>query len=309
MDVAGLGSLAMDVFMRVDSLPKADTFCVIEETNYFPGGSGTNVIVQLARLGAACAYIGKVGDDHIGTDVLASLNAEGVNTQGMVVQKGGVTLHTNVVVDRKGDKFIMLDMGNTFAALSKDEINHDLIQKAKVYYTDLFPSDAAITGLMASHNGGLKTVFNMQAQLATYEGMGLSKDVILDTLKYVDVFAPCRDGLYGLAGTEDLDKCEAFIRNYFQGVFIVTLGSKGSVAWDSGRHRFEVPPRKITPVDTTGAGDSYMGSFIYKYCLQGASLRDAMQFATACAAYTCTGLGARFSPNLEQAETFIEQVQ
>lgn len=50
MDAVGLGTLAMDVLMKVDVLPKEDSFCVVEETTYAPGGSGTNVIVQLARL-------------------------------------------------------------------------------------------------------------------------------------------------------------------------------------------------------------------------------------------------------------------
>jgi sugar/nucleoside kinase (ribokinase family) len=305
MDVTGLGSLAMDVVMQVDSLPKADTFCIIENTSYLPGGSGTNVIVQLARLGSSCAYIGKVGDDQLGSDVLASLKTENVDISGMVVQHGGTTLHTRIVVDRQGDKFIMLDMGNTFSALSRDEIDFESIKNSKVFYTDLFPLDAALTGLKYAHEAGLKTIFNMQAQLTTYESMGANRDVILNCLKYLDVFAPCRDGLYELAGTEDLNQCLSFIRPYFKGIFVVTLGAKGSAAWDTENRYFETPAKKVMPVDTTGAGDSWIGSFIYRYFLCNDNIVNAMKFACACAAYTCTGLGARHSPTLEEAEAFI----
>ena len=305
MDVVGIGSLAMDVIMRVDVLPKADEFCIIEETAYLPGGSGTNVIVQLARLGVSCAYMGQVGDDRIGSDILESLRNEGVDISGMKIKKGGVTLHTDVVVDRKGDKFIMLDMGNSFSALSRNDVDISLIKESKILYTDLFPPDAAMMSLKTAHENSLKTIFNMQAQLQSYENLGVSKKEILNSLQYASIFAPCRAGLFQLAGTEDLEQCLLFIRNYFNGIFIVTLGSSGSVTWDEKNKRIDFPARTITPIDTTGAGDSFIGSFIYRYYFAGSSLEDAIQFANACAAYTCTGVGARFSPTLQQAEEFF----
>ena len=58
--VWGIGTLAMDVLMKVDTLPKEDGFCMVESTEHQPGGSGTNVMVQMARLGAACGYTGAV---------------------------------------------------------------------------------------------------------------------------------------------------------------------------------------------------------------------------------------------------------
>ena len=58
--------------------------------------------------------------------------------------------------------------------------------------------------------------------------------------------------------------------------------------------------KNVKAVDTTGAGDSYMGSFIYSYCLKGKGLEESMRFASPRAAHTCTGLGARFSPKLEE---------
>ena len=59
MDVYGLGTLAMDVLIQVDALPGEDSFCIVKSSERQPGGSGTNVIVQLARLGAKCGRVGK----------------------------------------------------------------------------------------------------------------------------------------------------------------------------------------------------------------------------------------------------------
>lgn len=299
-DVWGLGTLAMDVLMKVDTLPKEDGFCMVLDNERQPGGSGTNVIVQLARLGAKCGYSGAVGDDGLGQEVIKSLEQEGINVQNMVVRKGGVTLHTDIVIDREGNKFIMLNMGDAFSSLKSEEGALNQICKSKVFYTDLLPPKAAVEVLKEAKKAGVTTVFNLQVGLGTMEGLGVSKDEILETLSYVDVFAPCREGLYALAGTEDLDKCRDYLRKYCNGLLLFTLGSKGSVAYLKNEERCVVPCKEIKAVDTTGAGDSYIGSFIYSYCLKEKELEESMRFASACAAYTCTGMGARFSPKLEE---------
>ena len=304
MDVMGLGTLAMDKLQKVDVLPKEDSFCVIENTTYAPGGSGTNVIVQMARLGAECGYIGKVSDDKIGEEILLNLNQEGIDTGSMVIKKGGTTLHTEIVIDRTGKKFIMLNLGDVFHTLSEDEINIEAIKGAKVFFTDLFPFVPAAKGLKTAKEMGRKTAFNMQTGMDTMKGFGISKEDILNVLYYTDVFAPCQEGLYALTDSTDLEDCRKILRKYCKGVLLFTLGSKGSVAFDKENNRYEVPARKINCIDTTGAGDSYLGSFLYSYFLKEDSIENSMQFATDCAAYTCTGIGARYSPTLEQIKNF-----
>ncbi len=305
MDIVGLGSLAMDVLMQVDALPKEDGFCLIRSTTYLPGGSGTNVIVQAARLGAKCGYIATVGNDQIGVDVLKNLVGEGVDISAMAIMQGGTTLHTNIVVDPEGRKFIMLDVGDAFFSTGEDADMRP-IDDAKVFYTDLFPYAPALAALKRAKSKGVTTVFNMQAGLDTMQNMGITGEMILDCLQYADVFAPCRLGLFGLAGTEDIEACRRFVREHFSGLLVLTLGAEGSVAFDAQDRETRVPAVRVKPVDTTGAGDSYIGSFMVKHLLEGASLEEAMVFASACAGYTCTGLGARFSPSQAQIKAFFE---
>lgn len=304
MDVYGLGTLAMDVLMKVDNLPGEDGFCVVKSSERQPGGSGTNVIVQLARLGASCGFIAAVGDDGIGNDVLESLTDEGINKDHMVIKPGMTTLHTDIVIDDAGRKFIMLNLGDAFASLQKEEVNIEALEEAKVLYTDLLPGPAAIHAVKEAKARGLTTVFNMQVGLPIMKQLGASKEEILEILKFIDVFAPCQDGLYALTGTEDLDACAKFLRNYCKGVLVFTLGKRGSVAYDTENRKYFVPSCNVQAVDTTGAGDSYMGGFIYQYCLQQSGLEKAMEFATRCAAYTCMGIGARFTPTLEEVTKF-----
>ncbi len=301
-DVWGVGTLAVDVLNKVDMLPGEDGFCVVESSERQPGGSGTNVIVQLARLGARCGYSGAVGDDDLGKEVIASLKQEGVDAGEMVIKPGAVTLHTEIVIDRRGSKFIMLNMGDAFGMLEEKELPIEKLRTAKVFYTDLLPKKAALAGLRMAKEAGVTTVCNLQVGLETMEGLGYTGQDILDALQYVDVFAPCREGLYALTHTQELDTCAKALREYCSGILLFTLGSKGSVAYDRDDRRTEVSCRRVDAVDTTGAGDSYIGSFIYSYCLRKKPLETSMEFASACAAHTCMRIGARVSPHLEEVK-------
>ena len=305
MEVCGLGTIAMDVLMQVDMLPQKDGFCMVKNTSYQPGGSGSNVIVQLARLGAECGYIAALSKDRYGLDILNNLKAEGVDTSCMEVFDKGVTLHTDIVIDQNGDKFIMLNMGDTFEKLEFDDMKKLYVEKAKVFYTDLCPGKPAMKAITAARNRGIETVFNMQVGLATMNGLGVSKEELLACIREVDVFAPCRQGVFDLTGTENLDECCGYLRNYTDAVLLFTLGSGGSAAYDRDGTKYEVPCKKVNVIDTTGAGDSYMGGFIYSYCIKGKDLLSSMRFATSCAAHTCSGLGARFLPDLEMVGQYL----
>ena len=91
------------------------------------------------------------------------------------------------------------------------------------------------------------------------------------------------------------------MRPYFKGTLLVTLGSRGAVAFDEQDRRYETPSMQgIQIVDTTGAGDAFMGGMLYTYLLQGMPLQQAIEFSTICAGITCTKLGARSAPTLEE---------
>ena len=306
LDVMGVGTLATDVLMRVDTLPQADGFGVVKESVHQPGGSGTNVIVQLARLGARCGYIGAVGDDALGREVISSLGQEGVDTSTMAVRPDGETLHTDIVVADNGDKFILLNMGDAFMTLTPEEATPPTLETACVLYTDLLPKEAALSALKRAHDAGVTTVVNVQVDLDTMHGFGWMDNELMDAFSYVDVLAPCRAALYQLCGTDDLDACAANLRSVCPGTLVFTLGSKGSVGYAPEGARAEAPIVPVDVVDTTGAGDSYIAAFTYAHCLRGSGLETSMRFASACAAYTSTGLGARHSPTLREVSQLTD---
>ena len=85
MNVVGFGTVAMDVLMQTAELPAEDGFAVIEKSEYLPGGSGTNVIAQLSRLGASCGFVAQIGDDTVGAQIRQSLRDEGIDDSGLNV--------------------------------------------------------------------------------------------------------------------------------------------------------------------------------------------------------------------------------
>ncbi len=304
MNIVGLGSIAVDSIVSVDALPKEDSFCIIKSTKLLPGGSGANVIVQASRLGVSCGFIAKIGDDVHGTELMNSFIGEGIDNRKMIIQKDGTTLHTDIVVDGTGAKFIMLHMGNCFLNLQEKDIDLSYISSADIFYTDLMPYGPAVAALKVAKQADKKTAFNMQVNLAQMNAFGCSKKQLLDSLAYVDLFAPCREGLFQLCGTEELDVCAQFLKSYCNGTLLFTLGKDGSVAYapDGSYHREKAVERNV--IDTTGAGDSYMGAMLYSYLYQNYTLAESMKFSTVCAFLTCSNIGARSCPTLEAVNAF-----
>lgn len=304
-NIVGLGTLAMDVMVQVDRLPGVDGFAVVTGRSYLPGGSGTNVITQAARLGASAAYIGKVGDDQLGHQIIESLDAEGVDTSGMRVLPGGTSLSTTVVVDADGDRFILLDLGDAFGSLTAAEVDLGAISSATAFYTDLVPREAALAGVAAATTSGVPLVFGLEVGLGTMAGLGVSREDVLAAAAKASVFLPCREGLADLCGSDDVEAGLAFLSAHCPGLSIVTLGAEGAVAVTGSGDRISVSGYPVVPVDTTGAGDAFAGAFLYFHFIDGRDPADSIRLANAVAAASCTRLGARSGPDLVGLTSFL----
>lgn len=306
MDIVAIATGAMDIIYQVDNLPKEDGFAVIQSTSFVDGGSGANAIVQAAKMGAQCGFIAKLGDDDIGKKFLEGLEREKVDTSRLRILKGGTSIHTLIVVGEHGKKFILLNMGDAFMELKQDEIDIDYIKNAKVFYTDLVPKVPSIYALKIAKGNGLKTVFNLQVGLDTMKGFGVDRQELLSILQYVDVLSLNKDTFLELTGTNNLDDGFKQIQKHLQGIPLVTLGSQGSTTVYQGK-RIAVPIYEVKTVDTTGAGDSYIGTFMTAHFIKGMDVEQAMRFASIAAALTCTKIGARSSPTFDDVERIAKE--
>jgi sugar/nucleoside kinase (ribokinase family) len=304
--IVGFGTVAVDIVVSVPHLPKPDGFALVTGQTRLDGGSGANVIVQASRLGAETGYIAQVGDDDIGMRITKSLGSEGVDTSRFVKKENGVSVYTYIAVDSVGQKQIFLNMGDAFLQLQTDQVDYSYIETADVFYTDLLPFGPAALGLKRAKSAGAKTVVNIQVGLPIMEEFGVSPEQIMDILPFVDVFAPCREAFAQLAKKDCPEKAiTEFSLAYPTSKVVLTLGSKGSITVLDGKV-LTVPAYDVEVVDTTGAGDSYLGAFMVGYYLEGMSIGEAMKFASAAAAFTCTKLGARSSPTRDQVDRLVK---
>ena len=91
-----------------------------------------------------------------------------------------------------------------------------------MYAIRSYYGEPAIEGLKKAKEKGLKTIVNMQVNLATMTGLGVGKDAILEALQYIDVFAPCREGLFDICETDDIDAAKDYLRPYFKNIVITS---------------------------------------------------------------------------------------
>lgn len=297
-DLCGLGTLAADVLMAVDQLPGRDSFCMVQHVESQPGGSGTNTVVQAARLGCRAAYIGTIGDDGPGETVRSSLAAEGIDTSHLYTRPGEVTTHTEIVVDQHGEKFILLIMGDAFFKLRLNQEDRDLIHQSKVFFTDLLPGWAAMSALKEAYCSDARIAVSLQVGIPLFEEMGVTSGQVLDSIQYAHLLLPGKDAARQLSGTDDLMEQGRFFQSACpKGVVILTEGKDGSYAFLPGGRMIHTPAFAVDVVDTTGAGDSFAGAMIQAYLVKEHPIEEALPFAAKCAALTCTGLGARFRPD------------
>ncbi|HBF74426.1 MAG TPA: hypothetical protein DDW71_04110 [Lactobacillus sp.] len=306
MNILGICSIALDTISSVDHLPIVDSFCTVLETKKLQGGSGTNVLVQAQKLGAHTAVITKIASDPDSDQIMKNLKNYGIDSRGVYREIGNYKApHCLIYVDSNGEKTLILDKPSDLPPFTEDQINLDLIDSTEVVYLDFNPAPLTpkIAELAKSKNK--KVVMNVQDNMTTIHDRGLNDDQLLGCLKFLDVFAPCQEGIKELSGEDDVDKQINFIRKYYKGLIILTLGINGLVAVDETNKRYVLPSYKVTPVDTTGAGDSFIGSFMYAYLTQNMDLVSALKFSTACAALTCTQYGAQASPTLSEVNEFM----
>lgn len=295
-DICGLGTLAADVILMLDALPRKDSFCMVHHTEMQPGGSGTNAVVQAARLGSCCAYLGTVGDDAEGRLVRSSLEDEGVDASHVYVRPGERTTRTEIAVDRRGDKCIFLIMEDAFFKLRLNPDDRALIREAKVFFTDLLPGWAAMSGVREAFYGDQKIAVSLEVGLGLFADMGVTEGQIRESLGAAHLVVPCRDAVRDLTGTDDPLEAAKKMREYCGGTIVMTRGEEGSWAFLPDGGIFHTPAYAVETVDTTGAGDSFMGALMHAYLVREAPIERTLQFASACAALTCTGLGARYCP-------------
>ncbi len=288
-----VGSINMDLMLNCPHLPQPGETVLGEDFATAPGGKGANQAVAAARLGAAVSLIACVGDDEFGRAALAALAAEGVDVNHVSVQAGVRTGVAVVLVDRAGENCIAL-AGGANAALSIERIDAaaPVIAQAALLVCQLESPLAAVQRAMQiASEHGVPVLLNpapaqplSDADLACVDFLvpNVHEALLLDGH---DAGAGTQTSVAALTATAERLR-ERGARNV-----IVTRGAEGVICASHDATRHWLAPH-VQTVDTTGAGDTFVGAFAVARS-EGQSVETSIAFAQRAAALSTTRRGAQ----------------
>ena len=245
------------------------------------GGPAATSTVAAARLGLDAAFIGAVGDDDAGVKILKDFQAEGVNPDAVVVRKGRTSPVAYCWVDEPtGKRSVAWTRGDT-EELEENEVNLDVLNGASVLHMDGHNPKGALAAAKRAKELGVLVNFDA----------GTVRDGVAELLPYADILIASEAFARSWTGENDLKKALVKLAEYGSKVVGCTMGELGSMMYDNGKY-IECPAFKISPVDTTGAGDVFHTSFAVRY-LETQDLYECQRFGAAVSAIKCGKLGGR----------------
>lgn len=281
------GSINMDVVATADRHPKIGETVAGRQVLYFPGGKGANQAVAASRLGATTTLIGRLGKDSFGGELKAFLGDQGIDL-GYLQETAEAHTGTAIITVADADNTIIVIPGAN-ALVGADDVSVVPILKGDVAVSQFeIPLPTIAAFFRRARDASATTLLN-PAPAQSMSG---------ELLALVDILVLNETELGFLAGAELSDRDEAAriiqVARKLQAredqTICVTLGKRGVLAL-AGREELPVPGRVVKAIDTTGAGDCFVGALAAQLA-DGAALPAALAFANAAASISVQRMGA-----------------
>lgn len=315
-DVVALGELLIDLTQNGVS----NQGNPLLEAN--PGGAPCNVLALLARLGHLTAFIGKVGNDGFGNQLETALAETGISAAGLCRDE---TVHTTLAVVHTladGDRdFSFYRNPGADMRLCREDIKWELIQHAKIFHfgtlsmTDEPVRAATYAAIAEAERCGVLRSFDPNLRPPLWRSLEEAKKQVCYGLAHCDILKISDNEIQWLTGQEDFDRGIAWIRERYPAIklILLSMGRDGSRAY-SGDVMAEVKAFQVNTIETTGAGDTFLGGILHYVLKWGlvsyteAQLTQMLTFANAAAAIVTTRKGAlRVMPDRNEIDVLIER--
>ncbi|WP_413460291.1 ribokinase [Herbaspirillum huttiense] len=286
-----IGSVNMDLVLRVPRMPLPGETLAGEKFMTIPGGKGANQAVACARLaapGTSVAMVACVGDDAFGGQMRDSITACGIDDRYIDQVAGEATGIASIMVDAHAQNSIVIAAGaNGRLDVERIERARPLIEQAAIVLLQLeVPMDTVIHSIELAHALGKTVVLNpAPAQALPRE--------LLQKIDYL-ILNEIEAAMLAEEQSEDIPLLARKLHALGARNVVVTLGEKGVYGSFADGQQRHVPARKVQAVDTTAAGDTFIGGFIGAIA-QGRDQFDAIAYAQAAAALSVTRVGAQTS--------------
>lgn len=283
-----IGSVNMDLTVFTDVIPKLGETVAGKSFSAQGGGKGANQAIAVAKLGGNVKFLGAVGNDENGKNLLENLKTNNVDFCGKVVEN--VSSGTAVITVCGGDNCIIITPGaNQCVTPQLVEENEHLFKEADYVILQYeIPVETIIKSAMLAKEHNCKVVVNPAPYF----------DMPEDFYNYIDILVPNEHEAYEMTGIkiENRENCiEAINKIKRLGVkdVIITLGENGCVYTVGETVKFH-DARPVTSVDSTAAGDTFIGA-VCRCLSKNMSMEEAVGFATVASSITVSRAGASCS--------------
>ena len=284
-----VGSISIDNTVYTKKLPSAGTTTIADSFFTNIGGKGANQACASLFLGGDVTFIGAVGKDSNGDHVINFLKENGLNAR--IKRSNEPTGVAFIILDESNAENRILIVQGANNDLTKEDIdtNLDLFNEGDILLTQFENSIETVEYV-------IKKAY--EKKMIVVVNPAPIKKISEDCYKYIDYLVPNEHELADLSkNSKVLQGCRNLLDKGAKNV-IVTLGEKGSL-FVNRKEMIEVAPYKVDAVDTTAAGDSYLGALVTKLA-ENTPIKEAMEFASKCSSITVTKKGAIVSlPHLE----------
>lgn len=301
-DILVVGSCFLDYVGYVDHMPQVGETMHSESFQKNFGGKGGNQAVAAGRLGAKVAMVSMVGTDGDGADYIKELEKNGVNTSHMLRTGKSATGLAMIFVDTTSSNNEIVINPNATHYFTPELVRAQTANWTKIMPKGLkylicqneIPLATTLEAIKEGHSRGVYTVFNSAPAPTPKE-----VEQIKPYLPNVSLFCPNEVEAAMITGVKVTDTETAFkaikaLQALGVRDVVITLGAAGFVLSENGAAPIHVKGKRVKAVDTTGAGDCFVGSMVF-FLNRGLRLLDACKRANECAAVSVTRKGTQKS--------------
>ena len=295
--VVVVGSINMDMVVRAPRHPSPGETILGSLFRTFPGGKGANQAVAAARLGGHVKLVGRVGNDSFGGTLLNALKADGVDTTYVKQTENVSTGVALITVSDEGQNNIVVVPGAN-ALLTAEDIRaaEAVFRGAEAVVVQLeIPMEAVKEAIHLACGHGVQVILNPAPAQPLDESL----------LAEVDYLIPNEGELLQITGMQTVAQAANSIKSLGLCSLVVTMGKEGVLVLHNSLS-WHVLPHDVEVVDSTAAGDAFVGAFAVSLT-EGKNAQDAAAWGNAAGAIAVTRAGAQPSlPTRVDLETFME---